>query len=430
MAMALTSQPSQPSQTQRHVLLVPAGTPGDVQPFVDLGVALRARGHDVTLLAHDYFRPRAERLGFGFASTGSLAEYELLLNDKNLWNPFKQHRVFAKKLVVPSTRRIYNAIAKAYEPGCTVVAAQSMAVGARIAQDKLGVPTATIHRQPTFLRSVYQSPRTPLTFTPRWLPGPLKGAQFRFWDMFIDHPYLPEINAVRAELGLPRVKRWTHRWINSPQLVIGFWPEWFASPQPDWPVNTRTVGFIVNEQGERGPDEPLRELLDDGAEPPIVFTFGSGMRHGEEIYRASADACAALGRRGLLVTRFADQVPRSLPHNVVHVPYAPFSWLLPRAAAVVHHAGIGTAGQVAAAGVPQLAVHGLVFDTVDTAHRFERLGIARMISMNRYRPTPVADALREILRDQTMRARCQEIAERVRSQDAVATACDALETLT
>src|SRR4051794_24968958 len=287
--MASSAQISQPLRTQRHVLLVPAGTPGDVQPFIDLGVALRARGHDVTLLAHDYFRPRAEQLGFGFASTGSLAEYDVLLNDKNLWNPFKQHRVFAKKLVVPSTRRIYNAIAKAYEPGRTVVAAQSMAVGARIAQDKLGVPTATVHRQPTFLRSVYESPRTPLTFTPRWLPGPLKGAQFRFWDMFIDHPYLPEINAVRTELGLPKVHRWTHRWINSPQLVIGFWPDWFAAAQPDWPANTRTVGFIANEQGEREPDEQVRRLLDDGAEPPIVFTFGSGMRHGEQIYRVSAD---------------------------------------------------------------------------------------------------------------------------------------------
>jgi UDP:flavonoid glycosyltransferase YjiC (YdhE family) len=268
-----------------------------------------------------------------------------------------------------------------------------------------------------------------LTFTPRWLPGPLKGAQFRFWDMFIDHPYLPEINAVRAELGLPAVHRWTHRWINSPDLVIGFWPDWFASPQPDWPANTRTVGFIAREHGEREPDEQVRRLLDDGAEPPIVFTFGSGMRHGEDIYRVSADACAALGRRGLLVTRFADQVPRNLPTGVAHVPYAPFSWLLPRAAAVVHHGGIGTAGQVAAAGVPQLAVHGLVFDTVDTAYRFERLGIARMISMNRYRPTLVADALREILHDQAMQARCRQIAERVRLQDAVAAACDALEAL-
>src|SRR5439155_21198378 len=108
-----------------------------------LGVELRARGPRVTLIAHDYFRCRAEELGFDFASIGSIAEYEALLNDKNLWNPFKAHRVFAKKLVVPTTRRIYNAIAQRHEHGRTVVAAQSMSVGARIAEDKLGVPTAT-----------------------------------------------------------------------------------------------------------------------------------------------------------------------------------------------------------------------------------------------------------------------------------------------
>src|SRR5439155_20926984 len=131
---------------------------------------LRRRGHDVTLLAHDSHRARAAESGFDFASIGSVAEYEALLNDRNLWNQFKAHRVFAKKLIVPTTRRVYDAIAQRYDPGRTVVAAQSMAVGARIAQDKLGVPTATIHRQPTFLRSLNQSPRTPLTFTPDWLP--------------------------------------------------------------------------------------------------------------------------------------------------------------------------------------------------------------------------------------------------------------------
>src|SRR4051794_2135572 len=135
-----------------HVLLVPMGTPGDVQPFIDLGAEAQRRGHAVTLLGSEYFRPRAEQAGFEFEPIGALEEYQLLLDDKNLWNPAKSFRVFAKKLVGPTARPMYDAIAARYEPGRTVVAAQSLALGARVAQDKLGVPTATIHRQPLLLR--------------------------------------------------------------------------------------------------------------------------------------------------------------------------------------------------------------------------------------------------------------------------------------
>jgi UDP:flavonoid glycosyltransferase YjiC (YdhE family) len=411
-----------------HVLLVPAGTPGDVQPFVDLGVECISRGHRVTLLAHDFFRIRAEQHGFGFASIGSIPEYETLLKDKNLWNQFKAHRVFAKKLIVPTTRRVYQKIVEQNDPGRTVVAAQSMAAGARIAQDKHRIPTATIHRQPTFLRSVYDSPATPLTFTPRWLPGPVKGAQYRFWDMFIDHPYLPEINALRAELALPKVKRWTHRWMNSPDLVIGFWPDWFAPIQGDWPDHTKLVGFIAKEQGERAPSDELLRFIESG-EPPIVFTFGSGMRHGQQIYRASAEACRALSCRGLLVTSFADQVPQPLPPNVMHTSYAPFSWLLPRASAIVYHGGIGTAGQAVSAGVPQLIVPGLVFDTIDTAQRLRKLGVARMLPLRKYQLNEVTTSLRTLLSDETLRARCAELAKRSQADEAPAAACHAMEQL-
>src|SRR4051794_10536240 len=252
-----------------HVLLVPAGTPGDTQPFVDLGHGLLARGHRVTLVAHDYFRARAEREGFDFASIGSVAEYETLLADKNLWDVWKSYRVFAKKLVGPSTRPIYRAIEERYEPGKTVVAAQSMAFGARVAQDKLGIPTATIHRQPTFLRSLYQTSRAPMMALPDWMPRAVKAAQFRHLDLWTDHPYLPFVNPLRAELELSPVSRWSHRWINSPDAVIGFWADWFAPLQPDWPKHTTLAGFVGNERGEHEASDDLRKFLNNG-EPPIV----------------------------------------------------------------------------------------------------------------------------------------------------------------
>ncbi|WP_394698486.1 glycosyltransferase [uncultured Desulfobacter sp.] len=42
-----------------------------------------------------------------------------------------------------------------------------------------------------------------------------------------------------------------------------------------------------------------------------------------------------------------------MPENIHYCEYAPFSRLFPKAAAVVHHGGIGTCAQALKAGIPQ-----------------------------------------------------------------------------
>ena len=77
--------------------------------------------------------------------------------------------------------------------------------------------------------------------------------------------------------------------------------------------------------------------------------------------------------RGILLTKYAAQVPDPLPPNVIRVGFAPFRKLFPRCAAVVHHGGIGTVAKALAAGVPQLVLPG-AFDQTDNATRVKRLG--------------------------------------------------------
>ncbi len=87
---------------------------------------------------------------------------------------------------------------------------------------------------------------------------------------------------------------------------------------------------------------------------PIAFTPGSAMSHARDFFQASADACAKLKRRGILLTRHLENIPDSLPEGVIHVSYAPFSELLPHCAAIVHHGGIGTTAQALQSATPQL----------------------------------------------------------------------------
>ena len=55
-----------------RVLLTPLGSAGDVHPYVGLALALRGRGHDVTLATSAYFRPLIARLGLRLVPLGTV----------------------------------------------------------------------------------------------------------------------------------------------------------------------------------------------------------------------------------------------------------------------------------------------------------------------------------------------------------------------
>jgi len=193
--------------------------------------------------------------------------------------------------------------------------------------------------------------------------------------------------------------------------VIGFFPDWYAAPQPDWPPQTRLTGFPCFDEGsdEVLPQE-VEEYLRQG-EAPLVFMPGSLMQGAEHFFAESVGACLKLGRRGILLTRFAHQLPGELPEEVRHFDYVPFSLLLPRAAALVHHGGIGTASQALRAGVPQL-IHPLAFDQHDNAARLRRLGVGDRIDPSRFRAPAVAERLESLLTAPSVAERCREIAGR------------------
>jgi UDP:flavonoid glycosyltransferase YjiC (YdhE family) len=111
---------------------------------------------------------------------------------------------------------------------------------------------------------------------------------------------------------------------------------------------------------------------------------------------------------------------------VRHVHYAPFSQLLSRSAALVHHGGIGTAAHALKAGVPQL-VAPCCYDQFDNAAHLRRLGVSRTVARDRYTPAHVATILRGLLDAADLRRRCAAIATRFGASTALSSAADALE---
>lgn len=80
----------------RHFILASAGTHGDVFPFVALGIALRARGHRVTLAVNEPHRQMAIDHGFQFVPLVSETETNEFLAAPDLWHPVKCGMVGAR----------------------------------------------------------------------------------------------------------------------------------------------------------------------------------------------------------------------------------------------------------------------------------------------------------------------------------------------
>jgi rhamnosyltransferase subunit B len=152
------------------------------------------------------------------------------------------------------------------------------------------------------------------------------------------------------------------------------------------------------------------------------------MAHGRSFFSAALQACQALGRRALLITSYADQLPEVLPTGCHHVAYAPFESVVPRLAGLVHHGGIGTSAQALAAGVPQL-VCPFAHDQFDNAARLKRLGVGRVVARQASARRWV-DALACAVDDEAVRAACSDrAAVMAGSVDGVTLIADQLETL-
>jgi UDP:flavonoid glycosyltransferase YjiC (YdhE family) len=171
----------------------------------------------------------------------------------------------------------------------------------------------------------------------------------------------------------------------------------------------------------------LEEFLAAGT-PPVVFTPGSAMSQGAVFFKESVKVCEKLGCRGIFLTKFPASVPSRLPAHVRCFGYVPFSRLLPRVAAFVHHGGIGTTAQALAAGVPQLVMP-LAHDQPDNAARAESLGVALVVKPGDYRAENIVPKLRTLLDNPAYRKSCAAVRSRFNGADPIDETCRLIEAI-
>lgn len=411
-----------------RMLLVAMGSAGDVNPFVGIGLALVARGHDVTVITNEHFRRAVERTGLSFARAGTDAQYAAAIDHPDFWHPTKGPAALFK-LAISTMPETFERVAELHEPGETVLVAPPQALGAPIAAEKLTIPFVSAFPNPLLLRSVHRPPKTPMVSIPSWVGPWGVGLIYRYLEGKLDRLLGEQVNAYRASLGLLARRLVYRSWRDQAARIIGLWPDWLYERQPDWPENASVTGFIEYDGtgtviAESDTDDAIDTGDVDGR--PIVFTCGTAMAQGRDFYAAAAEACRILDRPGLLLTQHTRQLPTSLPPNVRHMSYAPLARLLPKASALVHHGGAGTMARGFKAGIPQVIMP-LAYDQFDNLDRVKRLGVGEGVERKGLTGRKMATVLHRLLDSAAVSDRCKYYASRLRESDPLEKTCELVE---
>jgi UDP:flavonoid glycosyltransferase YjiC (YdhE family) len=421
-----------------RVVLTTWGSHGDIDPFIGLGIALKGRGHDVTVATLEFYRPAVSEAGLLFhairprvdpTDTSLVAR----IMDRNRGSEF-----LLTQVLFPAIDDTFEDI-DAAASGADLLVSHPITFATPIVAQYRRIPWASVALAPTSMFSAYDFPAFP--------PAPwLKGLQRlgRWPGALLIHllrratdSWTAPARALRARLGLPPGANPIIEGQHSPWLVLALYSRVLGNPQPDWPPHVVVTGPIFYDapHGARLSPE-LETFLADGP-PPLVFTLGtSAVLLPSPFWHESAAAARRIGARAVLLagpdhaqvlnTGGPARAEAARRDGIVAVDRAPHSLLFPRASIIIQQCGIGTMAQVLRSGRPMLAVP-FAHDQPDNALRAAKLGVARVISPSRYRAGRVSAALNDLLQTPRYGAAAAEIATIVRSKSGALTACEALE---
>ena len=305
---------------------------------------------------------------------------------------------------------------------------QHATIGARWVAARRRIPCALAALSPLAWMSAEDGSvyaRSPLgPHSPRWMARLQMLAARPLLRWMLDRQLAP----LRRRYGFPPLRDIFLDHIRGGDLNLGLWSPRLRPPAIDDPPRSRICGFTWFDRGHNVADEDrdVAAFLDAG-DPPIVFTMGStATMVAGDFYAVAASVCEKLGRRGMLLVGEQHNTPANLPAGVRAFGYAPYSQVLPRSAAIVHHGGIGTTAQAMRAGKPTVIIP-IVYDEFDNAARAERLGTSLTLARNRVSRETLLRTLTRLLQDATFATRAQQLSAEIANEDGAAVAADAIE---
>ncbi|MEU3573251.1 glycosyltransferase [Kitasatospora sp. NPDC036755] len=390
-----------------RILVMAAGSHGDVAPYTGLGAHLRDAGHGVVLAAPETFRELVAGSGLDFRP--------LPVDPRGEGTRPTGGRSELLARAAAFIGQLGDGLADAAAPGADLLllSTTTAPLGWHLVE-AMGVPSMGVYLQPTLPTREFP----PVVGGARSLGSWGNRAAGALGQRVVDRLHAEAARRLRARLGLPALSQTARRRAveraNWP-VLHGFSPT--VVPRPaDWRQELRVVGNWWPHVAEdyRLPTE-VEDFLRDGP-PPVFIGFGSmAAGQGERLSALAVEALRRAGVRGVVQAGWAGITGAG--DGVLTVGELPHARLFPRMAAVVHHAGAGTAAAALRAGVPSVPVP-VTADQPFWADRLTRLGAATApVRFAELTADRLAEAIRQAVEEQRLRARAQGVARAMAGED-------------
>ena len=394
------------------------GTRGDVQPYIALGMGLRAAGFDVNIATAAQFGGFVTSHGLAFEPLpGGIIELintpagkEAMSGGNKIGAMFKLLRQAR-----PMFRHLMDAQWAAAQGADYIVYHPKAIAGASIAE-KLCIPASVALPLPALSPTqAFPSPMLPFGNL-----GPFNRLSHQFICRYGDLASRGAVSRWRKErLGLSAKTHWLSVNGRPVPRLYPYSASVVARP-PDWDSNSIITGYwFLNDGDGWQPPEALQAFLDAGP-PPVYVGFGSlPTEDAERMTGLVLDALAKAGQRGVLATGWGGMAAREVPSTIHVLEAAPHDWLFPRMAAVVHHGGAGTTAAGLRAGRPSV-ICPFFGDQPFWGHRIEALGAGPTpIPQRQLTAERLADAIRRAVNDPAIGRGAANTGRLIASEDGV-----------
>ena len=342
-------------------LLVTWDGGGNTPPMQALAHELVERGQTVRVVGPRCRRASYERMGARFEEYRVAPEHDAsspqtdIVRDWQARTPLGAFASVRDHLMFGPARQFASEVLAAVERERPSVAVLDyMLTGAAAGARCAGVPAVAL------VHNVYPLPAPgvpPFGMGLRPARGRLGTVRDRVLGRVALQPFavgLKTLNGVRRELGIPEVDE-LPALLADFELVLVTVPAAFdLAAKAPLPPSVRFTGHMTPPAPTQTWENPWEEA--DGR-PLVVVSLSTTFMDQRALARRILAAVAPLPIRVLFTlgpALQADELP--VPENVVTAEFVPHGVVMPHAAAVVTHAGLGTIGAALSAGVPLVCV--------------------------------------------------------------------------
>lgn len=408
--------------TKSHkITLMTIGSRGDVQPYIALGLGLKAEGHEVTIATHAEFGDWIKKHGLRFVEiAGNPTELMSLMVTHGSMNVGFMREASSK------FRGWITELLKTSWEACQgtelLIESPSAMAGVHIAE-ALGIPYMRAFTMPWTRTRAY-----PHAFI---VPDEKRGGSYNYlthvlFENVFWRGISGQINKWRQEtLKLPKTNLDLLEQNKIP-FMYNVSPTVLPPPVDfnDW---VKVTGYwFLDEAVTYDPPKALLDFMqkarDDGKKL-VYIGFGSiVVSNPKELTQSVVDAVVKADVRCILNKGWSERLGGSssveveLPDEIYNSGSLPHDWLFPQIDAAVHHGGSGTTGATLRAGLPTI-IKPFFGDQFFYANRVEDIGAG--IGLRKLNVKTLSKALKDATTDQRMISKAKAIGERIRKENGV-----------